>query len=134
MIGTVLNACWRTTARSRPISETANKSARQGPRIAGSLSTRKDICDFLKRIGYQLTDDIAFGMVEGGLESGFPPCCVAFFVLLWRHAVLAPCRHLDEELTGDYRKLLDKARAQGRLEPGYVPCPACLLTILAVAD
>lgn len=57
--------------------------------------------------------------VNCGLHSGFPPCCVYFFVAFWRR-----CE------TGNLKKLADRQTAEkgvGLESPGYVLCPACLL-------
>ena len=69
------------------------------------------------------------GPISDGLQSGFPHCCIAFFVLIWSRAVLQG-QDVDEAVTSGYRRLLNVARDTGRLEVGYVPCPACLLKIL----
>jgi hypothetical protein len=49
--------------------------------------------------------------IECGLHSGYPVCCVAFFVLVWHE--------WSELQRGSYMAGLKKS-------PGYVPCPRCL--------
>lgn len=68
--------------------------------------------------------------MENGVQSGFPHCCILFFASIWSKSILLPTNDLDELVTGDYRRLLAKARKQGQLGHGYIPCPACLLTLM----
>src|SRR5262245_51195025 len=56
-------------------------------------------------------------LIECGLHSGIPRCCVTFYVTAW-------CPMWDAnafDLLADYRQLLDRRRC------GFVACPACLL-------
>lgn len=61
-----------------------------------------------------------FITVECGLHSGFPPCCIEFFVTTWRPLALArlDSNHPGLAAVDEYRQLLG--------HNGYIPCPSCL--------
>lgn len=78
-----------------------------------------------RELGVEPTDRSAMEMIECGLHSGLPKCCVAFFVKVWWPYWLL----LDERLS------LAKVDPHGSFDayqkwttrPGYVPCPRCVL-------
>jgi hypothetical protein len=62
--------------------------------------------------------------IECGLHSGIPPCCVFFFVKVWQYNV-------DNMVYREgYLRTQNAFLGVRRPEdgPGYVMCPACLLT------
>lgn len=78
-----------------------------------------------REIGVDLTDRVAMRMIECGLHSGFPTCCVAFFVRVWWPWMLAidglsTRRRADAFVASD-----DYAKWTTR--PGYVACPKCVV-------
>src|SRR5262249_7406902 len=82
---------------------------------------------FTKEIG-RVCDDLELITIECGLHSGFPRCCVLFFVgVYWPLAELA--YHAGVEIArwplASYRAAIDAACGIER--PGYIPCPSCLL-------
>jgi hypothetical protein len=58
--------------------------------------------------------------IECGLHSGIPKCCVLFFVKVWRH-------WMDEREGVLMNSYWSTQRVLGINQPGYIPCPACLL-------
>jgi len=76
-------------------------------------------------LGVDPADGAVMKMVECGLHSGLPRCCVAFFVKVWWPYWLV----IDERLS------LAKVDPHGSFaayqrwttRPGYVPCPRCVL-------
>ena len=85
----------------------------------------------LRQIGDLTPDDTAIHLVECGLHSGFPPCCVAFFVQVWwpTHMMEGRSPKLRETraLMSDYRRVLDRQR-KDHSQLSYIPCPKCVLT------
>jgi hypothetical protein len=60
-------------------------------------------------------DEDAFVFVECGLHSGFPPCCIEFFVNTYKpHRLAAAMEH--------HNLLVQHSDAPR----GYIPCPRCL--------
>jgi hypothetical protein len=64
-------------------------------------------------------------MIECGLHSGFPACCVAFFVKIWwpwatTIDALSVRRRADALIAYD-------SYQQWTKQAGYVPCPRCAL-------
>jgi hypothetical protein len=55
--------------------------------------------------------------INCGRHSGFPDCCIKFYVTQWIW------HDIDSKFRSDYFKRLDKVNA-----PGYIPCPKCLKT------
>jgi hypothetical protein len=56
-----------------------------------------------------------------GAHSNIPPCCVEFFLEIWRHG------KMPESFIGCiYRFLIASLYPKGR-RPQYVPCPKCLI-------
>ncbi len=70
---------------------------------------------FRRKYGLR-TDRSTAAAVRGGLESGYPDCCILFFVVVWSM--------LDEPGRDRYRAFIDRLAPAG---PGYIPCPRCLL-------
>lgn len=95
-----------------------------------SICNRPENVQLIERLGFVPNDERAARVVASGVESGFPLCCVLFFASIWCKSVLLPNNDLDELVTGDYRRLLARARIQGKVKAGYVPCPACLLAVI----
>jgi len=54
--------------------------------------------------------------IECGRHSGFPDCCVRFFVIRWI------TKDTDSKFSKDYRAKLNRLKKH----PGYIPCPKCL--------
>lgn len=93
--------------------------------------------EFARTIGEDPTDPMIVWLIEEGFESGFPPCCIAYYVKVWSRI----CWTLDfdekDSLEFDYRALplleahgqyVDWLRQQCPPKgPHYIPCPACLL-------
>jgi hypothetical protein len=97
-------------------------------------SNEADVIDLVNRLGLDLFDDRIVRMVRSGFQSGFPPCCISFFVLLWWHPAILLDGRSDDMVTSDYRRLLDQTRTHGKLKEGFVLCPACLLAVLAPCE
>lgn len=100
------------------------------PSHGSSSCGQQEIAELMERLGFEPNDECAAHEVENGVRSGFPLCCILFFTSIWSKSVLLPTYQLDELVTGDYRRLLAKARKQGTLKNGYIPCPACLLAMI----
>lgn len=64
-------------------------------------------------------------MVECGVHSGFPSCCIAFFVKVWWPYALA----IDGSSTRARADALTAYNAYQKwsTRPGYVPCPSCVV-------
>jgi len=64
-------------------------------------------------------DSFILGMIPYdiccGQHSGFPECCIKFWVIKWTWAT-----YIDSKFANDYRKKLNK------YHPGYIACPKCL--------
>jgi len=58
-----------------------------------------------------------------GRCSGFPDCCIEFFINWWQPRVLNPEKLLNDE-ANQYRKVLSAFWRSHNLE--YVPCPDCI--------
>ena len=69
-----------------------------------------------KKLGEDHNDPIVVWNVECGLHSGFPECCIAFYMAVWW-----PVPKGNPAIRA-YLASLDKLPAQ----PGYIPCPECL--------
>lgn len=95
-----------------------------------SFECASEIAQLIERLGFVPNDERAACEVQYGVQSGFPLCCIVFFASIWSKSILLPTNDLDELVTGDYRRLLATARRQGTLKAGYIPCPACLLTMI----
>jgi hypothetical protein len=79
------------------------------PIIIGGEAVR-----FAKRIG--VADDVdTLAHVNCGLHSGFPKCCILFFLVR---------RWFDDREGKGYDQIQE---ALGVQHPGYVVCPSCLL-------
>lgn len=96
-----------------------------------SFRFEPEIAQLMERWGFEPNDECVAVLVRNGIQSGFPLCCILFFASIWFKSSLLLTNDLDELVTGDYRRLLAKARKQGQLDQGYIPCPACLLICLA---
>jgi hypothetical protein len=66
------------------------------------------------------TSGWALRAIECGLHSGYPRCCVRYFVEVRMPSYLSG---QDDEWWDSYKAQL---RATGVAPPGYVACPACL--------
>ena len=55
--------------------------------------------------------------IHCGKHSGFPDCCIRFFISRWIS------KDLDSKFCNDHRAKLEKL---GSKHPGYIPCPKCL--------
>jgi hypothetical protein len=66
------------------------------------------------------TDTVTINRVECGLHSGFPLCCIVFFVKLWGPVVMDTD---DRWFYVSYHAML----AQLGVSAGYIPCPRCAL-------
>jgi hypothetical protein len=47
-----------------------------------------------------------------GIESGFEPCCISFFMHVWHN--------LDNDIRDNWTST----------EDGYIPCPDCLVRLM----
>ena len=91
-------------------------------RTATDVTTRgARVMTIIEKIG---ADPSAFGLVECGLHSGFPTCCIEFFVTVWHPWMLTNPRVLSP----DARRVMKTYETTIRRDvaPGYVPCPSCL--------
>jgi hypothetical protein len=75
--------------------------SKEAQRFAGEIGTA-DVLDLME--------------IECGLHSGFPKCCILFFVKVWRS-----CRPTPPQ------SYYSTMQALGVEPPGYIPCPTCLL-------
>jgi hypothetical protein len=69
----------------------------------------------------------ALRAIECGLHSGYPRCCIHFFVEVWMPFCLwgqVRFPGQDEEWRDGYRA---RMRAAGAGGPPYIACPRCLL-------
>lgn len=78
----------------------------------GVRITPTDPLELLIRAGHK-------GGVECGRHSGFPDCCIAWFLGRYASWSLAP---IPARRQSAYLRRCIKAR----ITPGYIPCPACL--------
>jgi hypothetical protein len=64
-------------------------------------------------------------MIECGLHSGFPKCCIAFFVKVWWPWLLA----IDQLSTRARASAMPAFNTYQKWngQPGYVPCPRCAI-------
>jgi hypothetical protein len=85
--------------------------------------------DYLKLPDFSWRHIMAFG-----LEYGYPPCCVLFFVTCyWPIVRLVPppsCREhpFDRDIAGLHDWYAEQAKRCGL---DYIPCPKCLIAALA---
>jgi len=93
----------------------------------------KDVVALLRQIGDCAPDDATIRIVDCGLHSGFPACCVAFFAKVWWPLHVAQrssharrkTRKQAAALIDNYHRALGQLRAD-RPHLEYVPCPRCL--------
>lgn len=84
--------------------------------MSPQLSAQQEaVASLLRQMGDLDPDDSTIRLVERGLHSGFPPCCVTFFVQIW-------CA-----LMSDYQRVLRRVRAD-HARVSYIPCPDCVLS------
>lgn len=85
------------------------------------------IVALLRRLGGISLDDATIRMVDCGLHSGFPACCVVFFVEVWWPAnAIQQSRHARRSLRKQARAATDNYRdVFFPLGVDYVPCPSC---------
>jgi hypothetical protein len=80
--------------------------------------------DLAREIDVDLTDRTAMQMIVCGLHSGFPPCCITFFVKTWWPFFVAiyqmPARERSKARS-TYDAYLRQTRGTN-----YVPCPRCV--------
>jgi hypothetical protein len=100
------------------------------------------IIKIVEAIGEDPQDEGVFKLVECGLHSGFPQCCIEFFVkTYWPIMTVTSSMNAHGETLEElfdraslqqatalramerYRTTVFKSRV---IEPGYVPCPHCL--------
>ena len=89
-----------------------------------SLGFTKKGLAFAKKIGVSRESLTDLTHIECGLHSGYPRCCVLFYVKFWwpYHAAWHAGR-ADLSGVAPYRQTLDALK----IRAGYVPCPACAL-------
>lgn len=78
-----------------------------------------------RELGVDPADRCAVAMIECGLHSGIPRCCVAFFVKVWW-----PYWVMLDEPPSRAKKTAHVAfdeYSRWTTRPGYVPCPACVI-------
>lgn len=56
--------------------------------------------------------------IKCGFHSGFSPCCVLFFISIWK-----PLGYFDKNYRKSYFKWMDKHFPK---DPGYIICPLCV--------
>jgi hypothetical protein len=78
-----------------------------------------------RELGVDPADRDAMGMIECGLHSGLPRCCVAFFVKVWWPYWLAIDGLSSRARTDAHAAFAAYQRWTTR--PGYVPCPRCVV-------
>lgn len=98
----------------------------------------------LRRLGETSPDDETIHNVHCGIHSGFPSCCIAFFVKIWKPFQLATlpttncCASLEDHLEHatskekfalysieDYLHFSDRSEIKRPIS--YVRCPHCVL-------
>lgn len=86
---------------------------------------------FAQEVG--VTDIHALKDITCGMHSGFPKCCILFFISVWRHYMYMlydldtlPERtyRRSQALFTEFQEMLE---AQGIGRAGYIPCPRCQL-------
>jgi hypothetical protein len=80
------------------------------------------VIELIEQMGEHPHDPTTAHLVACGLHSGFPTCCIVFFVKFWW-----PMMEGDGDPDGiaRYRAMM---KSMGMVEgPGYIPCPRCLL-------
>jgi hypothetical protein len=81
----------------------------------------KAVVALLRKIGERRPSDRTIYWVDCGLHSGFPACCVAFFVKTWAPLKLSRrASKADRAATDAYSAALCQVG-----QDGYVPCPDC---------
>lgn len=80
--------------------------------------------DLATELAVDLSDRITMETIECGLHSGFPRCCIAFFVKTWRLLFVA----INQAPRGEGARARRGYNAYLRQTRGtnYVPCPNCL--------
>lgn len=69
-----------------------------------------------------VNDIVIMNRIECGLHSGFPLCCVVFFVKVWGPFVM-DVDDADRALSESYHAWLSNMECS----VGYVPCPKCVI-------
>jgi hypothetical protein len=93
-------------------------------RTAAAVKARAArILKAVESIGADPYDEGIFMLVECGLHSGFPICCIEFFVKDYMPIVERPTSPEASRAIANYR---DAIRRRGDIKPGYIPCPRCL--------
>ena len=75
--------------------------------------------------GTDPADRASMQMIECGLHSGFPKCCVVFFVKVWWPYMIA-IDQLSPRARADALIPFD-AYLKWTTRPGYVPCSKCIV-------
>jgi hypothetical protein len=83
------------------------------------------ILKLVEAIGEDPRNEGVFMLVECGLHSGFPVCCIEFFVKAYWPIMTSgsPRRSTARRAMERYRMSL---RNNDNVTPGWVPCPRCL--------
>jgi hypothetical protein len=86
----------------------------------------RSVVTLLRKIGERRPSDRTIQWVDCGLHSGFPPCCITFFVKTWAPLHLhRKASKTDRVAMKEYRDAMLLLIKRGELEHGYVPCPDC---------
>lgn len=78
-----------------------------------------------RRLAVDDNDHSEMHMIECGLHSGLPPCCVSFFVKMWWPYTLA-VNALSAREQANAVVAYDAYQAW-TTRPGYIPCPNCVI-------
>lgn len=86
----------------------------------------RSVVALLRKIGERRPSDRTIQWVDCGLHSGFPPCCIAFFVKTWAPLHLyRKASKTDRAAMKEYSYALILLVKRGEIEDGYVPCLDC---------
>jgi hypothetical protein len=91
-------------------------------------SHQEAVVDLLRRMGDLSPGDATIRIVDCGLHSGLPVCCVRFFVEAWwpANVVVRWSSRASSVARKQARATIDSYRGVfGSLDVGYVPCPRC---------
>lgn len=65
------------------------------------------------------------GAITCGIHSGYPTCCVLFYVMRYSQFAIEPWPEWKQDA------YIGKMREEGLRPRGYIPCPVCLKTKIA---
>lgn len=71
----------------------------------------------------EVPSESTFMLVECGLHSGFPRCCIIFFVTAYAPLGFADHLRTKERRAFEHYKKLNRDRGMD----GYIACPQCLI-------